>query len=327
MIYFLHGDTPLQMRYQELIKEIKSKNLNIPEKIYDASLGEETDFLGSISTNSMFSPKELIILKRSESLKKLDKFIGYLEEYDLSQKEVVIVYEEFLNSFGKATNKPTTKMFSNIEKVAKLVTARKENEKKGMIFFVEKELKISEYDAEKICEIIGEDFYTIKQEVEKVKNFLNGEPFSLEKILPILSVSNEFNLKNLIDNFIENKEKINLINYLREEKEYMSFLYMISDEMNIILKLKLLEKRGSIKRSMSYKYFKENIYEGIKKYFKKERGDYVKEYPLFLKIKLLELYDEEFLKEMIKKLIYSEFNIKSGHMPDAVEIEKLILEF
>ena len=46
MIYFLHGDTaPLQIKYEEILDEIKSNNPSIPEKIFDASLDEVTQFL------------------------------------------------------------------------------------------------------------------------------------------------------------------------------------------------------------------------------------------------------------------------------------------
>ena len=67
MIYFLHGDTaPLQIKYEEILDEIKSNNPSIPEKIFDASLDEVTQFFDSVSTNSIFSPKELVILKRGD---------------------------------------------------------------------------------------------------------------------------------------------------------------------------------------------------------------------------------------------------------------------
>ena len=52
MIYFLHGDTaPLQIKYEEILDEIKSNNPSIPEKIFDASLDEVTQFFDSVSTN------------------------------------------------------------------------------------------------------------------------------------------------------------------------------------------------------------------------------------------------------------------------------------
>ena len=89
MFYFIYGDTPLPLKYEELVEKIKKSFPSIPVKIFDASQGEEEDFLGSISINSMFVAKELIVLKRAEKIKKLENVLKIVEEYDLSKKEVI----------------------------------------------------------------------------------------------------------------------------------------------------------------------------------------------------------------------------------------------
>ena len=200
MIYFLHGDTaPLQIKYGEIIDKIKSNNPSIPEKIFDASLDEVTLFFDSISTNSIFSPKELIILKRAEDFKNLDGIAKSLKMYNLAQKEIVIVYEEFLNDYGKIKNPIPKKTLDNFQEIAEIICFRKENEKKAIIFYIQHELNISEYEAEKFVELVGDDFFKVKNEVEKVKSFLDGDSFNLEKVKPLLSINEEYNLKNLID--------------------------------------------------------------------------------------------------------------------------------
>ncbi|MGL4211241.1 MAG: hypothetical protein ACRCRT_06805, partial [Cetobacterium somerae] len=65
MFYFVYGDTPLPLKYEELMEKIKKSNPSIPMKVYDASQNEEDNFLESISINSMFAPKELVVLKRA----------------------------------------------------------------------------------------------------------------------------------------------------------------------------------------------------------------------------------------------------------------------
>lgn len=327
MVYFICGDIPLLLKYEEILKEVREKNIGIEEKIFDASQGEEESFLHAISTNSIFASKEIIILKRAESIKKLEKFVGYFQEFNLSQKEIIVLYEEILDDFGRSANKLSSKVQSIVEKVAKIIFARKETEKKGIHFYVEKELKTSSSQAEKFCEIVGEDFLKIKQEIEKVKNYLNGEAFSIDKILPIVTKNNEYNLKSLIEKFLQNRKYIELIEFLNVEKEYMSFLYGLSEEINIILKLKLLQKRGNIRSGMSYKHFKENIYPSISRYFKRERGDYIREYPLFLKFSIVEEYEEEFLIEKIREILIAEYNIKSGKIQEDIEIQKMIISF
>lgn len=326
MFYFIYGDTPLPLKYEEVIDKIKKSNPNIPTKIYDASQGEEENFLESISINSMFVPKELIVFKRAEKSKRLDQLLKIVGEYDLAKKEIVVIYEEELNDYGKAINEVGKKVLTNAEKLGKIIVARKALERKGIDFFIEKELEISEYESEKLSEILGDDFFKVKNEVEKIKNFLNGKTFILEKVLPILSISDEYNLKKLVEDFmIEDNLEI-LLDYLKKSKEYVLFLYLISEELNMALKLVGLKKSGDLRENISYNDFKGNTYEKLKKYFKNSRG-YIREYPIFLKLKYMSLFNEEFLLKKIEKLLMTEFLIKNGGIEESIGIEKFIIEF
>lgn len=326
MFYFIYGDTPLPLKYEEVIDKIKKSNPNIPTKIYDASQGEEENFLESISINSMFVPKELIVFKRAEKSKRLDQLLKIVGEYDLVKKEIVVIYEEELNDYGKAINEVGKKVLTNAEKLGKIIVARKALERKGIDFFIEKELEISEYESEKLSEILGDDFFKVKNEVEKIKNFLNGKTFILEKVLPILSISDEYNLKKLVEDFmIEDNLEI-LLDYLKKSKEYMLFLYLISEELNMALKLVGLKKSGDLRENISYNDFKGNTYEKLKKYFKNSRG-YIREYPIFLKLKYMSLFNEEFLLKKIEKLLMTEFLIKNGGIEESIGVEKFIIEF
>ncbi|MEG0561464.1 hypothetical protein [Cetobacterium sp.] len=326
MFYFMYGDTPLLLKYEELVKKIKKDNPGIPAKIYDASQGEEENFLESISINSMFSPKELIVLKRAEKLKKLEKFLKIIEEYDLTQKEVVVVYEEELNDFGKANNEVEKKVLTVAEKIGKLIVGRKASEKKGLHFFIEKELGISEYESERLTEILGDDFFKVKNEVEKIKNFLDGRNFVLETVLPILTISEEYNIKRLMEEFLVENNQIKLLDHLKKTKEHMLFLYLLSEELLMALKLNSLKAVGELTENISYNNFKGNVYENIKKYFKNSRG-YVREYPIFLKLKYIGLYEEKFLLEKIEEILNLEYAIKIGNLEEEIAVEKLIIGF
>jgi len=326
MFYFVYGDTPLPLKYEELMEKIKKSNPSIPMKVYDASQNEEDNFLESISINSMFAPKELVVLKRAEKNKKLDQLLKIVGEYDLTKKEVVVVYEEELNDYGKAINEVGKKVLTNAEKLGKVIVARKALEKKGIHFFIEKELEISEYEAEKLAEILGDDFFKVKNEVEKIKSFLDGKTFILQKILPILSVSDEYNLKKLVEDFMIEDNMEVLLDYLKKTKEYMLFLYLISEELSLALKLVGLKKSGDLRESISYNDFKGNTYEKLKKYFKNNRG-YIREYPIFLKLKYMSLFNEQFLLKKIEKLLKVEFLIKNGGIEENIGIEKFIIDF
>ena len=328
MIYFLYGDTPLQLKYDELIKKIREENQNIPEQYFDVTQDESDDIFQALSTNSMFIPKSLIVIRRLEKMKGLNNFIKSLAEFNYTQKIVVMIYEETLNDYGKAVN-PLEKALTmkNLEAVAKIISARKENEKKSLQFFVEKRLNCTEYEAEKFIEMVGEDFLKIKNEIEKVENFLNGEPFKLENVKKILSVNTEYNLYKLTENFLYNKEHKELIEHLREEKNYMLFLNILGEELTTLFKLKDLAQRGVINPNTSYNKFKGDIYPSVKNSFKKDGFRFTAEYPLFLKFKYLDLYSLNFYKKKMKDTLVVEYKIKTGQIEDNMGIEKFILEF
>lgn len=327
MIYFLHGDTaPLQIKYGEIIDKIKSNNPSIPEKIFDASLDEVTLFFDSISTNSIFSPKELIILKRAEDFKNLDGIAKSLKMYNLAQKEIVIVYEEFLNDYGKIKNPIPKKTLDSFQEIAEIICFRKENEKKAIIFYIQHKLNISEYEAEKFVELVGDDFFKVKNEVEKVKSFLDGDSFNLEKVKPLLSINEEYNLKNLIENFLISKNVKDLLHFISKEKLHNNFIYGIAEELIFYLKLSSLAQDNILNKNISYKKFNEGIFENIKIFFLTDRG-YPHPYTLFLKLKNIDIFDEFFLRKKLKELTYLEYSIKSGNLDVEIGVEDYIIGF
>lgn len=327
MIYFLHGDTaPLQIKYEEIIDKIKSNNPSIPEKIFDASLDEVTLFFDSISTNSIFSPKELIILKRAEDFKNLDGIAKSLKMYNLAQKEIVIIYEEFLNDYGKIKNPIPKKTLDSFQEIAEIICFRKENEKKAIIFYIQHELNISEYEAEKFVELVGDDFFKVKNEVEKVKSFLDGDSFNLEKVKPLLSINEEYNLKNLIENFLISKNTKDLLHFVSKEKLHNNFIYGIAEELIFYLKLSSLAQDNILNKNISYKKFNEGIFENIKMFFLTDRG-YPHPYTLFLKLKNIDIFDEFFLRKKLKELTYLEYSIKSGNLDVEIGVEDYIIGF
>lgn len=327
MLYFLHGDTsPLQIKYEELLNKIKNEFPNIPEKYFDASQKEDEAFLQTISSNSIFNPKELLILRRAEEIKNIENFFKSLKIFNLSQKEVIIIYEEFLNDYGKIKNLLSKKAMDSIGEIAQVICYRKENEKKAITFYLQNELNISEYEAEKFVEIIGDDFFKIKNEVEKVKNYLDGDMFNLNKVMPILSITKEYNHRTLIENFLYNKNTAPLLEFLQKEREYMGFLYITAEELLINLKINYLSKESIITKNTSYKKFNDSIFENTKKYFKKDNG-FMHPYQIFLKFKNIDMFSSEFIEKKLEELLYSEYNIKNGTLDDEIAVESFILNF
>ena len=335
MIYFIHGDIPLQLKFDEILKNIKKENPGIPEKYYDMSQDETDEIFQTLSTNSMFIPKSLIVITRLEESKKFKEFVKSLKEFNLSQKIIIMLYEEKLDDYGRLTNEINKTNMKYISNVAKIITARQKDERKTLQFFIENELSCTEYDAKKIIEMVGEDVFKIKNELQKIKNFLNGESFNLEKIKPILSISKEYNIFALIEDFLLHENTKTLINFLKKEKLYLLFTRVLADELTTLYKLKDLQKRRIIDTSMSYSIFKERSYPKIKEYFIKNEKSYfiqndfryTKEYPIFLKFRYLDKYSLELLEKNLKKLIICEYNFMSGLMEVETAIEVFILNF
>jgi DNA polymerase-3 subunit delta len=327
LLYFIYGDNPLELKYEDLKKEIIKKDPGIMPRYFDVSQKEDEDFLQAISINSMFGGSELLVLKRFELYKKPENFIKIMENYNIVNKDVIILYEEELNAFGKAENPVSKKLLDRISKDFKVIEAKQGKDGKSLVFYVSGELEIKENDAEKLLQMIGRDSMQVRHEVEKIKLFLNGEKFSFEKIKGIVTLSREYYMKNLVDELLAgNKE--NLLYHLKHEKDYMSFIYIFSNELDILLKLKMLQKKGVISHNTSYNLFKDRVYEGVKKYFLKGDGrGSTHAYQLFLKFNILNSYSEKFLMEKLNDILEIEYKFKSGQGDEEIMLESFIAAF
>lgn len=326
MIYFLYGDTPLQLKYEVLLKKLRAENKNSAEKFFDASQDNLEIIFQSLSSNNMFIPIEFIIIKKVEKLKSLSKFLKGLKEFNYSKKIIILLYNEIFNDFGTIQNEIPKTILKSAEKICKLISARKNDEKKSLLFYTKEKLNCSDYDAGKILEMIGEDFSKLKNEINKVNLFLDKTPFDLEKIIPILSINNEFNLNFLTQNLIYKHQNKNLISTLKNTKNYMLFLNIISEEISLLIKLKNLEERGLINSMMNFNLFKNEVYPNIKEIFK-NKNRYTHPYPLFLKFQYLKNFKIDFLENKLKECLISEFKFKTGLMDNFSSIELFILNF
>ncbi|WP_319370304.1 hypothetical protein [uncultured Ilyobacter sp.] len=327
MLYFIYGDNPLELKYEDLKKEIIKKDPEIMPRYFDVSQKEDEEFLQAISINSMFGGSELLVLKRFELLKKPENFVKLMENYNIVNKDVIILYEESLNAFGKAENPVSKKLVDRISKNFKVIEARQGKDGKSLVFYVASELEIKENDAEKLLQMIGRDSMQVRQEVEKIKLLLDGEKFSFEKIKGIVTLSREYYMKNLVDEFLSGRKE-NLLYHLKHEKDYMSFIYIFSNELDILLKLKMLQEKGVLSYNTSYNLFKDRVYDGVKQYFLKGDGrGSIHAYQLFLKFSLLNNYTDKFLLEKLNEILEIEYKFKSGQVDEEIMVESFIAAF
>lgn len=313
MIYFICGAKEKEIEYEKIIEEIKERIPNITEKYYDAAQKEEERFMESASTNSLFGGKELLVLKRAENIKKVEKFVSNLLKYDSSKKEIVI---DCLDEDGKLGAK-----IEKSEKL-KLIEIKKDEKNTALRKLLRDSLDITDEDAVDILEIAGTDPYKIKNEIEKLKSYFADKRFDIKTAKKIISVSKEYNIFELTEKFLKG-EKSNLFDYLDAENAHMQFLYIIAKELTTILKMKILEKEGklSIKDGLNYNKFKDSVYPSIKDFVP------LHQYVLFKKIPLLSTMKFEKLKEKLNKILEIEVKIKSGEYDEKTGIEMFILAF
>lgn len=96
MLYFLKGTYPfLDLESNSIMQKLVSKE-DLETKFFDANANELDKFIKDVSMNSLFGTRELLILKRAESLKSsgIEKLLQSLQQYNLAAKEIIISYEE-----------------------------------------------------------------------------------------------------------------------------------------------------------------------------------------------------------------------------------------
>jgi DNA polymerase-3 subunit delta len=335
MFKFLYGDgAPLQIKYKEILDGIKIDNPNIKEKYFDFSLEEFDEFIKEVSQDSLFGDKKILIIKRFEKFKNKIDFFKNLKNYSINNKEILVIYEEIINEYGKREDE-TDKTSENIKKklietcesFGEVFCERIENQKKILEQYIEAELNISKIEIEELLNIIGSEFFKVKNEVEKIKLFLGEEKYSIQKINGIIIKSDEYNLKNSITQMLEKKEIENVLKTLEVDKKYYFFLSVIFEELLILLKLRLLIENGIIDNKINYNNFKIE-YEKIKKYFiNSKRNTPFHPYQVFLKVSIASNYNSKFLKNKIKELSLIEYRGKIGIIPENISIPTYVLNF
>ena len=282
MIYFIGGLQNREFKYFDTIKKIRDENSGIAENFFDADIKEEEKFLEKISFNSIFSSEELVVLKRSEKLKDLEKILDYITALDLNKKEIVI---DYAREDGKIPAKLNKKLETlKKEKKMEVFLFLKEDDK-DIKKYIQAELGISSNEANMLLEMIGKNPFKVKNEVEKIKIYLNGEKFEISKMKNVVSVQKEYKIYEMTENIFMGKAQ-EVIDYLETTKEYMGILYQLYNELEIMYKLSSLKTSG---RNISGQYntFK-GQFEEIKEVFK-SNGRIPNYYSVFKKIEKLRI--------------------------------------
>jgi len=276
-------------------------------------------FLEKININSIFSSRELVVLKRAEKLKNIEEILKYIANLEIVNKEIIIDYDKEDGKFGAKLKKLLDELEKN--RKMKVFLFQKETEEEIRAYIVN-ELGINGRDLALLLEMIGNNPFKVRNEVEKIKVFLNGEKFDIEKIKNVVSVEKEYQIYEMTRNILLNNPA-DVMRYLEQKKEYMGILYSLYSELETMYKISSLKKRGR-KFSRNYNTFKME-FEEIKEVFK-SNNRILNSYVIFKKLEIEQNYTNLNLKKLVFRCWEIERDIKMGKIEMETGVNVLIME-
>ena len=319
MIYFIGGKKQREFKYFELLEQIRKENVGISESFFDVDLKENEKFLEKININSIFSSQELVVLKRAEKLKNIEEILKYIANLEIVNKEIIIDYDKEDGKFGVKLKKLLDEFSKN--KQMKVFLFQKESEEEIKAYVVN-ELNINARDVVVLLEMIGRNPFKVRNEVEKIKVFLDGEKFDIEKIKNIVSIEKEYQIYEMTRNILLNNPA-DVMRYLEQKKEYMGILYSLYNELETMYKISSLKLKGR-RFSRNYNAFKIE-FEEIKEIFK-SNNRIPNSYVIFKKLELEQNYTNSSLKGLVFRCWEIEKDIKMGKIEMETGVEMLIME-
>ena len=319
MIYFIGGKKQREFKYFELLEKIRKENVGISESFFDVDLKENEKFLEKININSIFSSQELVVLKRAEKLKNIKEILKYIANLEIVNKEIIIDYDKEDGKFGVKLKKLLDEFSKN--KQMEVFLFQKETEEEIRAYVVN-ELDINARDVAMLLEMIGNNPFKVRNEVAKIKIFLDGEKFDIEKIKNIVSIEKDYQIYEMTRNILLNNPA-DVMRYLEQKKEYMGILYSLYNELEIMYKISSLKMKGR-KFSKNYNTFKIE-FEEIKEIFK-SNNRIPNSYVIFKKIELEQNYTNASLKKLVFRCWEIEKDIKTGKIEMETGVEMLIME-
>ena len=318
MFYFICGTESRELKYLEILDDIKKKNPGIQEFVFDVVLKEDDKFFEKLNFNSIFGGKEILVLKRAEKLGNIEEVLTLISNVEMDSKYVIVDFQ----IEGSKKNDKLFALLGEIGKKTETKVIKTEEDEKNLADFVKENLKTDTKETQRLLSLIGENPFKVKNEVEKIKSFLGDEPYDFEKIKNMISVQKEYFIYECVEKTIKG-EIFEVMEYLKKTKEYMGFLYSMYGEVETLLKLLELEEEGFRLRG-DYNSFKSE-YEKIKKYFYVNKRP-AHPYAIFNKYKNIKRFSRKKLRRLSYKCWEIEKDIKTGKLPMDIGVEALVLE-
>ena len=292
MIHFIQGLSSKTIYLEALLNKLNIDNiLRFDETNSDF-------FLNEINSGSLFSEPKIVLLKNAEKIKDLPQILEKLENHENTNEEIIIVYNSIKEN--KKIN-DLTKKFNNY-----FIFDTKIN-RKNFLEYIAKKLKIKNNEANQLLDLLEEDYYLITNELDKIDNFLNGKPYSLDNIKPILSKTSKFIIFELTNDILNNR-KVNF-----PIKEHMGILSSLVNDFDLIYKLHVSKIKDN-----NYNNFKEiiktlDIFNSYSPYY------------VFKKQEFLNKFTKKECLDFLKLAFKTELMIKTGEIDLEVGVENFIM--
>ena len=292
MIHFIQGLSSKTIYLEALLNKLNIDNISR----FDETNSEF--FLNEINSGSLFSEPKIILLKNAEKIKDLPQILEKLENHKNKNEEIIIVYNSIKEN--KKIN-DLTKKFNN-----HFIFDTKIN-RKNFLEYIAKKLKIKDNEANQLLDLLEEDYYLITNELDKINNFLNGKPYSLDNIKPILSKTSKFIIFELTNDILNNR-KINF-----PIKEHMGILSSLVNDFDLIYKLHVSK-------------IKDNNYNNFKEIIKNlDVFNSYSPYYVFKKQEFLNKFTKKECLDFLKLAFKTELMIKTGEIDLEVGVENFIM--
>jgi DNA polymerase-3 subunit delta len=196
----------------ECINEILKKN-NARVFNYDEVQIEdqEESFYENILSGSLFESSKIILINRASD--KIYNVIYDLIERNISNTKIII------NAYTLDTKSKLRSLFEKNKDLICIPTYPDNNETLSRLaatLFREENISISQQNVNLIVEKCNGDRKNLKNEFEKIKNFVkNKKKISNKEILKIINLAENYKLSELIDNCLT-KDKKKIINILND---------------------------------------------------------------------------------------------------------------
>ena len=236
----------------ECISKIIDKNKSRIFYYDEKQIKDDIDpFFENVLSSSLFEKNKIIIINRAS-----DKIIEIIK--DLINRDITNI-KLIINTGALDTKSKLRSLFEKSKELICIPTYPDNNETLSKLthtFFRNNQISISQQNINLIVEKCNGDRKNLKNEIEKIKNYMFGKKkISSQEILKLINLNENYELSELVDNFLaKNKNKI--INILNENnystEDCIIILRTFLSKTKRILKLaKELEETKDINKTIN----------------------------------------------------------------------------